>query len=45
MRYETKYCNLCNIRVSLNPTYNIKTQLCESCLEEHVSGQMRDFSN
>ena len=31
------------MRVTINHNANIKTQLCESCLEDHVSGQMRDF--
>lgn len=39
-----KYCGVCNLRVTMNPTYNIKTQLCESCLEEHTNGRWCDFN-
>ena len=41
---QTKhYCLNCKLKITMKIKANVRTQLCDSCLEKHKNLKLRDF--
>ena len=37
------YCYNCRLRITMKIKANVKTQLCDPCLEKHQNSKLDDF--